>query len=640
MYSARANNVYVTTAAQVLESVISTSRIPNMLNSFAESISNPNKNLRLNAILCVLQIIRCNERDDLVVELIELVIKESIVDRDEKVRSVAKKIFAEYEIIFDDHVERFVNLNSRFSSGLPEISKKYLKIDTKLASMSSLKADSLLVHGRSVSSMELKKPNERKTSELKKSISSELKLSPKSKSAPALAGSSPVYSKGPQRVAERPQRVMIDPTVKKSRINKPMRVAVEPLEPSKSSEQSRLKKTKSTTVVVEEQPRSKNPPERSRIQKAKSTTFVERGVIHPKSIDKKPSLLELQKAKSLLDRSNTKSSPTNQRSKTETPSKLPKPKVSTPSVVGEGKLLAFTPLKKASNKNPNQELIKIEPNSETADSIHADVLTEDADLNYIDEDKADDPADFIHEDLQVEHVDLGNIEEDKTVDRAESIHEDLQVGHVDLDGTEEGNSVGRADSIFEDLQVEHLEQDDTQEGKATHEALQAHAKLGESLLSKQTCDQQNVHIELSNETKQDQIQEEFDEYEESIILDDDTEIYDSAGRKKNEFVFNLDQDAVQEFPVEPESKLRSSSSASTVYIADQPKEEPIEAVVKELLSSRDLLKIKSLVKDKSAILVTFAPDLLCTVLSTNTETVSLVLTRSCRTRKNLTKNTK
>ncbi|KAJ3087760.1 hypothetical protein HK102_010339 [Quaeritorhiza haematococci] len=122
----RANKVFVHTANATLKNAIEYSGIPNQIPAFTDGLRNPSKTLRLCAAEAVLKSMQINSpvRLEPYVDHIETAIKDAILDSTPEVRETARAIHEQYR-------DMFANRLDRFHQNLPEVAKKYLKINSK-----------------------------------------------------------------------------------------------------------------------------------------------------------------------------------------------------------------------------------------------------------------------------------------------------------------------------------------------------------------------------------------------------------------------------------------------------------------------------------------------------------------------------
>ncbi|KAL5036972.1 hypothetical protein BDEG_24901 [Batrachochytrium dendrobatidis JEL423] len=122
--TARANRVYVSTASSTLKSCIESSGAVTFIPTLADALKNASKTMRIAAMECICAVIRVNSVDALsnYIVVLENVLRESVVDSTNEVRSLSRDMFDTYRNRFPDRVDRFVD-------DLPEIARKYIKIE-------------------------------------------------------------------------------------------------------------------------------------------------------------------------------------------------------------------------------------------------------------------------------------------------------------------------------------------------------------------------------------------------------------------------------------------------------------------------------------------------------------------------------
>ncbi|KAH6563020.1 hypothetical protein BASA60_010937 [Batrachochytrium salamandrivorans] len=122
--TARANRVYISSASATLKSCIESCGLVSFIPVLAEALKNASKTMRIAAMECICSIIAVNSIETLTHSIVslELVLREGIVDSTNEVRNLSRSMFETYRNRFPDRVNRFVD-------DLPDIARKYIKID-------------------------------------------------------------------------------------------------------------------------------------------------------------------------------------------------------------------------------------------------------------------------------------------------------------------------------------------------------------------------------------------------------------------------------------------------------------------------------------------------------------------------------
>ena len=120
----RANKVYVTSSSAALKTCIECSGVPSFALALGDALKNPSKTMRIAAMDAMKCLMVSNGPERLVpyIEVIEASIRDGVVDSLNEVRSLTRAAFEVYG-------EKFPELVNKFQNSLPDIAKKYLKID-------------------------------------------------------------------------------------------------------------------------------------------------------------------------------------------------------------------------------------------------------------------------------------------------------------------------------------------------------------------------------------------------------------------------------------------------------------------------------------------------------------------------------
>jgi hypothetical protein len=116
--------VYVSCATSTLKTCIESAGQASMIPILVDSLKTPSKSLRLAAMDCIVLIAKRNDPEKLLpwLNLIEKTISEAVVDPTPEVRDLARGLFELYKVAYPGTL-------TRFQDALPDMAKKYLKLD-------------------------------------------------------------------------------------------------------------------------------------------------------------------------------------------------------------------------------------------------------------------------------------------------------------------------------------------------------------------------------------------------------------------------------------------------------------------------------------------------------------------------------
>ncbi|KAJ3385181.1 hypothetical protein HDU84_002420 [Entophlyctis sp. JEL0112] len=121
----RASKIVVTYANNALKAIIDAAGVPSLVSLLMESICapSPSKSLRISAAECLnrLLVVNTSEKLERQIANIEACIKSGSVDSTPEVRGLIKSSFEKYKELFPARLERF-------TSSLPDVALKYLKV--------------------------------------------------------------------------------------------------------------------------------------------------------------------------------------------------------------------------------------------------------------------------------------------------------------------------------------------------------------------------------------------------------------------------------------------------------------------------------------------------------------------------------
>ncbi|KAI8914225.1 clasp N-terminal domain-containing protein, partial [Gorgonomyces haynaldii] len=105
----RANKVYVSSASQTLKICIENSGASSTIPLFLEQLKNPSKTARIASVEALVLILSNNTPQDLeqFVDLIENAISTAVVDSSVEVRDLARQVFEQYRVSFEQRTEKF-----------------------------------------------------------------------------------------------------------------------------------------------------------------------------------------------------------------------------------------------------------------------------------------------------------------------------------------------------------------------------------------------------------------------------------------------------------------------------------------------------------------------------------------------------
>lgn len=128
----RANKVYITSATVTLKECIRRSRLIPFLNTLVDFLQSQSKSQRIAVVDCICLISDLSSSDEIqsYCDIFELAISTAIIDSCVEVRDFSRKLFEKYQTnSVPNRLSKYLPFNIRFLSSLPDIAKRYLKID-------------------------------------------------------------------------------------------------------------------------------------------------------------------------------------------------------------------------------------------------------------------------------------------------------------------------------------------------------------------------------------------------------------------------------------------------------------------------------------------------------------------------------